>query len=309
VTVRLAVTGGGGFIGVQFIKEASQHDVTPQVHVGPSGTSCAEELRHRDPFYGDICDRKMLRSLVDGADVVVHLAGPASVSASFDDPVACVTAHTAGTAAVLEACRDAKVQRIVYISSAEVYGNPPSSPVAEDAPLAARSPYGAAKIAAEELVRLYGAVHGLDFCILRLFSVYGPRQNDRSVLSAIIRQARQSGTIRLFDLTPTRDYVYVEDVATAIWASIAHARPLGAGRTFNVGTGVGTSVADLAQTVLSALSLETRVEQASFTDRPRHGSIGTLVADTSAIREALLWKPRFALAAGVAKTLEQWTDA
>jgi nucleoside-diphosphate-sugar epimerase len=300
----LAVTGGGGFIGAQFIKEASQHDVTLQVHVGPSGTSCAEEVRHLDPIYGDVCDRKMLRSLVDGADVVVHLAGPASVSASFDDPVSCVTAHAAGTAAVLEACRDAKVQRIVYISSAEVYGNPISNPVAEDAPLAAQSPYGAAKIAAEELVRLYGAVHGFDVCVLRLFSVYGPRQNDRSVLSSIIRQARTSGTIRLFDLTPTRDYVFVADVATAIWAAIAHARPLDAGRTFNVGTGVGTTVAALAQTVLSALSQEKSVEQATFPDRPRHGSTGTLVADTSAIREALLWKPRFGLAVGVAKTLE-----
>jgi nucleoside-diphosphate-sugar epimerase len=305
----LAVTGAGGFIGVQFIKQALQHDVSPQVHVGPSGTACAEELRHLDPLYGDICDRKMLHSLVDGADVVVHLAGPASVSGSFDDPLSCVTAHSAGTAAVLEACRDAKVQRIVYISSAEVYGNPISCPVAEDAASAARSPYGAAKIAAEQLVRVYGAMHGLDFCILRPFSVYGPGQNDRSVLSSIIRQARTSRTIRLFDLTPTRDYVYVADVATAIWASIVHARPLSAGRTFNVGTGVGTTVADLARSVLSALSLETPVEQSSSKDRPRHGSIGTLVADTTAIREALLWKPRFELAAGVAKTLEQWTDA
>jgi nucleoside-diphosphate-sugar epimerase len=266
-------------------------------------------VRHLNPVCGDICNSKMLRSLVDGADVVVHLAGPASVSASFDDPVSCVTAHTAGTAAVLEACRDAKVQRIVYISSAEVYGNPKSRLVAEDAPLVARSPYGAAKIAAEELVRLYGAVHGLDFCILRLFSVYGPGQNDRSVLSSIIRQARTSGTIRLFDLTATRDYVYVADVATAIWSSIAHARPLSAGSTFNVGTGVGTTVADLAQTVLLALSLVLPVEQTWSTDRPRHGSIGTLVADTSAIRDALMWKPRFELAAGIAKTLEQRADA
>jgi nucleoside-diphosphate-sugar epimerase len=305
----LAVTGGGGFIGVQFIKAASQHNVTPRVHVGPFGASCAEELRQLDPLYGDVCDRRMLRSLVDGAEVVVHLAGPASVSASFEDPVSSVTAHTAGTAAVLEACRNAKVQRIVYISSAEVYGNPTSSPVAEDARLAARSPYGAAKIAAEELVRLYGAVYGLDFCILRLFSVYGPGQSDRSVLSSIIRQARTSGTIRLFDLTPTRDYVYVADVATAIWASIAHAQPLGAGRTFNVATGVGTTVADLAQTVLSALSLRTPVEQVSFSDRPPHGSIGTLVADTSAIHKALSWKPSFDLAAGLAKTLDQCTDA
>ena len=99
-----------------------------------------KELRHLDPLYGDVCDRKMLRSLVDGQNVVVHLAGPASVSASFDDPVSCVTAHTAGTAAVLEACRDAKVQRIVYISSAEVCGNATSSPVAEDAPLVPLSP-------------------------------------------------------------------------------------------------------------------------------------------------------------------------
>jgi nucleoside-diphosphate-sugar epimerase len=72
---------------------------------------------------------------------------------------------------------------------------------------------------------------------------------------------------------------------------------------------VGTTVADLAQAVLSALSLETPVEQASSTDRPRRGSIGTLIADTSAIREALLWKPHFELVAGVAKTLDQWTDA
>ena len=124
------------------------------------------------------------------------------MSASFDDPVSCVTAHTAGTAAVLEACRDAKVQRIVYISSAEVRQRDVKSG-AEDAPLVPLSPHGAAKIAAEELVRSAARCMALISAILHCFP-HGPGQNDRSVLSSIIRQARTSGTIRLFDLTPPR---------------------------------------------------------------------------------------------------------
>ena len=211
--------------------------MTLRVHVGPSGTSCAEELRHLDPLYGDVCDRKMLRSLVDGADVVVHLAGPASVSASFDDPVSCVTAHTAGTAAVLEACRDAKVQRIVYISSAEVRQRDVKSGCRGRA-------FGPAVSAWGSQDRRRGTRSFVSAWCMALISAssdcfpYGPGQNDRSVLSSIIRQARTSGTIRLFDLTPPR-LGYVADVATAIWASIAHARRLGAGRTFNVGYGRG----------------------------------------------------------------------
>jgi UDP-glucose 4-epimerase len=160
--------------------------------------------------------RKQHREGLWIADAVIHLAGPPSVAASFDLPAEYARIHVGGTATVLDACRRLRIRRLVYLSSAEVYGQPQTNPVREDHPLEARSPYAAAKIGAEKFIESFAYSFALQSVILRPFSVYGAGLCSQSLIGAILHQARHGDSVRLATLAPIRDYCHVKDVATAI---------------------------------------------------------------------------------------------
>src|SRR5262249_12438978 len=144
--LRVAVTGAAGMIGSAVTRSLLGAGAEVRAHAGPGGTDASWLPDGIDVSFAEITDGDAVATLGAGAEVVVHLAGPASVAESFADPDRHARDHVAGTATVLEACTAARVRRIVYISSAEIYGRPAANPVAEDAPAAPRSPYGAAKL-------------------------------------------------------------------------------------------------------------------------------------------------------------------
>jgi len=126
-----------------------------QAIIGPPNEAARIPSKAASVAQADIRETAAIRKLVAGADAVVHLAGPSSVAASFENPAHYVRVHTEGTAALLAACRAEGVRKLVYVSSAEVYGRPLHTPVDEDHPLSARSPYGAAKIGAEKMIEAF----------------------------------------------------------------------------------------------------------------------------------------------------------
>ncbi len=296
----IAVTGAGGFIGSALCRRLV---ASARVHalIGPpgdTGTPVAGVARH---VYAEIVDRDALAALFAGADAVIHLAGPPSVRASFEDPMGFARAHLEGTAAALEAARAARVTRFVYVSSAEVYGRPQSDPVAETHPLEARSPYAAAKIGAEQMVRAYGHAYGLVAAIVRPFSVYGPEMGAYSLVRAIVRQLAGSGPLRLADLRPVRDYCFIDDVARAL--ELATRAELTGTPAINLGSGIGTSVADLARTAIRLSGRECALEEETANRRPGNAEILRLVADRTRARELLGWEPNVTLAAGLLATI------
>src|SRR5437868_4683239 len=143
---RVIVTGAGGFIGPRVLKALLDGGAIVTALTGPPGKHgrqlCAPLLEN---VTADITDVAAVESIINRAEIVVHMAGPPSVALSFDDPAGFARTHVSGTATVLEASRKAGVRRFVYVSSAEVYGRPQTSVVSEDHPVAPRSPYGAAK--------------------------------------------------------------------------------------------------------------------------------------------------------------------
>lgn len=300
------VTGAGGFIGQAFLASLGGRAYGWRALVGPPGFTPARPLpAGLEVQHAEITDGATLRRLAQGMEAVVHLAGPSSVAASFLDPLAFASAHLLGTTVVLEACRAAGVRRFVHVSSAEVYGATTAAAVAETHPLRPRSPYGVAKVGGEAMVAALAPTMGLEAVVLRPFSVYGPGGRPDAVLPTVLRQALHSSVVEVVDPRPVRDFVHVDDVVEVLRLALTTALPPGAVVTCNVGTGVGTSIGELATTALRVTGRSSEVVAAPSADRPSGSDISRLVADTSLAREVLGWHAAVGLDDGLRRMIAE----
>jgi UDP-glucose 4-epimerase len=295
--VRALVTGGAGFIGshlVDVLLEAGD-DVTVVDHLRTEANLEAAKARSVSLVRGDVTDVAAMLGAFAAArpEVVYHLAAQIDVRRSVSDPSMDAHQNVGGTAAVLEAARDAGARRVILASTAGVYGDPPALPIAEHAEVAPLSPYGASKAAAESYLALFSRLHGISTLALRMSNVYGPRQNphgEAGVIAIFCSAAAEGREVTFFgDGTQTRDFVYVEDVVQG-FAAAGRSDHQGA---INLSTGVETSLLDLA----SALGLKT------VTGPARLGEIARSTLDPSAARERLGWTASTPLAEGLRRTL------
>lgn len=221
------------------------------------------------------------------AEVVVHLAAYVSAPESVRKPLSYFRNNALGTAVVAEACRRADVGRIVYASSAAVYGEPKYLPIDEDHPTEPLSPYGLSKLVGELVLRQYARNYGLKVVILRLFNVYGLGQNPAyaGVISRFIERAIEGRPLIIYgDGLQTRDFVHVEDVAEAFYKAIVS----DVTGVFNVGSGKPTRIIDLVAIVREVAGGNVRVKFAP----PRKGDIRHSYASIEKARRELRWEPR-----------------
>jgi nucleoside-diphosphate-sugar epimerase len=169
--------------------------------------------------------------------------------------------------------------------------------VRENHPLQARSPYAAAKIGAERFVEAFALAFGIQAVILRPFSIYGPGLSPHSLIGTIVHQARRGEAVVLADLRPVRDYCYVDDLAEAV--ACACTAQISSPCVVNIGTGTGTSAAELAGLILRLLQCRLPVREDPGKQRPGRSEIYTLIADSQWAHEVLGWLPQFSLAAGL----------
>jgi nucleoside-diphosphate-sugar epimerase len=291
----VGLVGGNGFVGSAIPDCLLHQGITPRVLCGPleSPRSLPDGVSSTEC---DLTDAGCLASWISGLRVVIHAAGPPSVKRSFEMADEYVRVHVGGTTSLLRACRMAKVRRLIYISSAEVYGRPEISPVPENHRLQARSPYAAAKIGAEKMIEAHVQSFDLDAIILRPFSIYGPHFHTESLLSRIVSTAKE-GWVRVRDLRPVRDYCFLRDLATAVFQACCLQE--GKLRAINIGSGKGTSVADFAKLAVRALGLDVPIMADRVDPRPGESEIFELVADITAAHEILGWHPEIDLAAGL----------
>ena len=298
--VSIAVTGAAGFIGSHVADALNANGVAVRALLGPpSAPRLSDELTMEVSIHADIADPGALDALLVGTKTVVHAAGPSSVADSFAQPGEYMRVHALGTTALLEACVRAGVQRMVHVSSAEVYGNRVPSLVAESEPLNATSPYGAAKIAAEQIVRAFALAGRVEAIVLRPFSVYGPRMSARCVVSEVLAQAGPRATIHVRDLRPVRDFCFVDDVALAVVAACRV--PVDGFVAVNIGSGVGTSIANLVR--LSAELTGSAGLDESGEKRPAGTDVDRLVANPQLARSLLGWVSSTSLRDGLRHTL------
>lgn len=296
------VTGAGGFIGSRVVKALLNGGAGVRALIGPvRGSGQVLDSPSLENVTADISDAAAVEQITRGVHIVIHMAGPPSVADSFDHPTAFAKTHVAGTATILDCCRKAGICRFVYISSAEVYGRPRSAVVTENHPIAPRSPYAAAKAGAEHFVRAFAMNFGMPSLILRPFSVYGAGAPSCGVVRTILRMAQFEDMVVLRDLTPVRDYCFVDDVAEAIVRSCTVLMDDIA--TINIGSGIGISVGELAQTVLGVLGRSIPIREEGKIDRPSNAEIYSLVADRTLAAELLGWQPNTDLETGIRRSL------
>jgi nucleoside-diphosphate-sugar epimerase len=298
---RVFVSGGGGFIGSALVGALAGLEVPLHVLTGAPEDIVTEPPANVASARAEITDLDAICDIGAGCEIAVHIAGPPSVGASFDSAERYASVHVQGTATMLNACRRLRIDRFIYVSSAEVYGRAATQPVSETQMPDPRSPYAAAKLGAENMVRAFANAFGMTARILRPFSVYGPRQPSYALVPTIVSQALNGDAIMLSDLRPVRDYCYLADVVDAVLlACEIDGRGV---ETFNVGSGIGTSVLQLAQAVLTHVGRAIPILTGATETRPQGAEIYELVANIDRARDVLDWSPRTSLAAGLQKVI------
>lgn len=313
---RALVTGGAGFIGSHvceyFIESGWSVEAVDDLSTGRRENVPPAARLHVE----DIRSAQAARLLRESRfDVLVHLAAQMDVRKSVADPVFDASVNVVGTLNLLEALRAAphgRETRVVFSSTGGVlYGDLSAPPNAETRAKDPDSPYAIAKLSTEYYLSYYARVHGMDTIALRFGNVYGPRQDphgEAGVVAIFCGRILEGQPLTIFgDGLQTRDYVYARDVAEAAYRAATHVLPA-AGRVdtrgFNIGTGVGTPVIDLATTLLRISGAEVPVQYApARPGEPQHSFL-----DVGKAAEVLGWRPSTDLATGLAETF-RWFEA
>ncbi len=302
--MRVFVSGGAGFIGSHLANQLHQRGHFVRVLDDLSSGDPAVLAPGINLTRGDVNDVPKLWSLLQGVDVVYHLAARVSVPASILYPREYNDVNVGGTVSLLEACRDVGVRRVILASSATVYGDQVSQPVYEQLSTAPAVPYAVSKLAAEQYLFNISKLSGFEAVALRIFNAYGPGQQLPPVhapaIPQFMHQILGGGSVVVFgDGSQSRDFVYVDDVVEALIR--AATAPAIDQQIINVGSGVETSVSALIEQIAQVVGRKANV----LTNNESSGGIARLVADLSKAERLLGYAPSVDLATGLRKLLEQ----
>lgn len=317
MTGLAAVTGAEGFIGSHLVEALVRRGHRVRAMVLYNMHSSRGWLDTLDPgireqvdvVFGDVRDPATVLRLVEGAEVVYHLAALGSIPYSYAAPRSFVDTNTIGTLHVLEAVRACRTPRLVHTSTSETYGTARTVPITEQHPLQAQSPYAASKIAADKLVESYHLSFEVPAVTLRPFNTFGPRQSARAVIPAVITQlAAGARQLKLGAVAPTRDFTYVTDTAEAFVALGTAPASAVLGEQFNAGTGaevaIGTLVADIARLMGRRADIVEDTQRL----RPKDSEVMRLVCDASKLTQRTGWRPRRTRDDGLRRTIAWFSD-
>jgi dTDP-glucose 4,6-dehydratase len=314
VARRVLVTGGAGFISSNFIRHllrATPYEVVSLDALTYAGNveNLADVMSHeRLSFvHGDIRNAELVREVVSQCDVIVNAAAESHVEKSIEQGASeFVTTNVEGTQILLDAIREAPVERFILISSSEVYGTADYAPMDEEHPLKPRSPYAATKAGADRLAYAYFVTYGLPVVIVRPFNNYGPRQHPEKVIPRFITQALRDEPLTVHgDGHASRDWLYVDDDAEAIEAIIETPLENVAGEVLNVATGIDIPVHEIADLVLDVLGKPQSLKS-YVAERP--GQVDRHIGSTDKAKRLVGWRARTSFEDGLARTVAWYRE-
>jgi NAD dependent epimerase/dehydratase len=304
------VTGAGGFIGshlveylvglgakVRAVVRYNSRNDWGLLELLPPSLTARLDIRA-----GDLIDPFWTLQVVEGCDIIFHLAALIAIPYSYVAPQQVVAVNCTVTLNLLEAAHRVRVERFVHTSTSETYGTAQYTPIDEKHPPRAQSPYAASKIAADRLVESYHLSFGIPAAIIRPFNTYGPRQSARAVIPTIISQGLDGDVIRLGLLTPRRDLTYVQDTVAA-FVQIAES-PAAVGEVINVGSGAAVSIGEMADLVIGLLGGNKQVIHDEARVRPPASEVMELLCDNRKAKELLGWQPQVSLEQGLTETIK-----
>ena len=306
--MNLLITGGAGYIGSHVARQLSEQGDSVTVFDNLSTGSREALLYSEKLIHADLADEKALTEAVSNGrfDAVLHFAASIVVPESVSDPLKYYSNNTANTLRLIKACVDYGIEKFIFSSTAAVYGMPSSGYADETAPPAPMNPYGASKLMSEQILRDTSLAHGLKYVVLRYFNVagadpllrMGQRTPNATHLIKVCCQAALGlrDRVEIFgvdyptkDGTGVRDYIHVEDLASAHLAALSYLNDGGESSIFNVGYGEGSTVREVIEMVKKVSGVDFKVVESPR----RPGDPAMLVASNEKIKNTGRWEPRY----------------
>lgn len=307
------ITGADGFIGSHLtellVKGGYKVKALVQYNSFNSwgwldGLSCIEQI---EVIAGDVRDPSFCQAITKNVDIVFHLAALIAIPYSYVAPQSYVETNVTGTLNICQACKDNNVKRVIHTSTSEVYGTAQYVPIDEKHPLQAQSPYSASKIGADAMAMSYFNAFDLPLTIARPFNTYGPRQSARAVIPTIITQiANDVKSIKLGDVSPTRDFNYVEDTCRGFLALARSDNTIG--KTLNIGSNFEISVGDTLNLIKKIMKSDVTFILDDQRLRPDKSEVFRLWCDNSEMMKLTGFKPSYNIEQGLEATIEWFSN-
>ena len=307
---KVLVTGADGFIGshlTEYLVRAG-YDVRAFVlynsfnSYGWLDTIPADIKSQIEFFAGDVRDPNGMREAMKDIDTVYHLAALIAIPYSYHSPDNYVDVNIKGTLNVLQAARMLGTKRVLVTSTSEVYGTAQYVPIDELHPFQGQSPYSATKIGADRIAESFWRSFQMPITIVRPFNTYGPRQSARAVIPTIITQLLNGAEeIKLGDITPTRDLLFVQDTVRGFEAIARHDATIG--EEVNIATQSEITIGDLAQKLINQIHPSARIVTEEQRLRPDKSEVRRLFGSNEKIQKLTDWRPEYSLDQGLAETV------
>ncbi len=298
--MNILVTGACGFIGSHLIEKLVKkgHRVSAFTFYNARGFNGwvdnidKQILKEIDIISGDIRDHDFLINHSKKKDAILHLAALIGIPYSYNAPMSYVDTNITGTYNVLNAARVNNISKTIITSTSEVYGTAKSIPIKESHPLSAQSPYAASKTGADQLALSFYKSFKLPVTIIRPFNTFGPRQSTRAIIPTIITQILQNNKkIKLGNLSPTRDFTFVEDTADSFVQALKCKNI--DGEIINVGNNFEISIKEIVQIMKKDFNFDFKVTLDKKRMRGKKSEVFRLIADNTKAKKLLKWKPKY----------------
>ncbi len=310
---KILVTGADGFIGshlVEYLVTLGANIRALSYYNSFNFRGWLDDINESDRIEivsGDIRDAAYCRSLVKDIDMVFHLAALIAVPYSYTAPSSYIDTNVKGTLNICQAALDNGVDRLVHLSTSEVYGSAVKVPIDESHPLQPQSPYSASKIGADSVAMSFFHAYGLPVVIARPFNTYGPRQSARAIIPTVITQlAGGAKQIRLGSLSPTRDFTFVTDVCRGLVGLAGCEKAVG--ETVNIGTGTEISIADLFGKIKNIMDISAECTTDPERIRPEKSEVHRLVCDASKMKALTGFVAETNIDSGLTLTVEWFSQ-